>query len=456
MTAPRQVTALASAARVACARLGQSTPAPAAPAARTTGQTPPTPAARTTGQTPPTPAARTTGPAGLLAVALAVLMLAACTAGRTGGAKPGARSATFGGPRKVRLGPAGPGRQGSVSFRVGGGPGGGAFVGGPGGPIGSFIALPPGGPAGGTGRPHILMTPIPPANSAVTVALPLDSYEEVAVQEQDALAAAGDLLTQRCMTAAGFSYPAAASPGRGAANVQFIEDANYGVASLSQAETYGYGQAGQNLPPGVLGALPGFVSQLSKHGSAWTSALLGFVPGARVGGPQHTGCLQAADTELYGKLGGNPDPDPVPGIAGEAAQWTQSDPHVLAVDRAWSACMARSGFNYKSPMQAAFGNWPSTPTPAEIATATADVRCKTQTNLVNTWLTVEAAYQAALIGQNLTSLSQLQTTFGALERRAELLLQLPGVATILRISQRRAGQGRGGRPGRFFVQVPSG
>jgi hypothetical protein len=55
--------------------------------------------------------------------------------------------------------------------------------------------------------------PIPPTGSGQTVALPLDSYEEVSVQEQDALTAADDLLTQRCMTAAGFSYPVAARPG---------------------------------------------------------------------------------------------------------------------------------------------------------------------------------------------------------------------------------------------------
>ena len=82
--------------------------------------------------------------------------------------------------------------------------------------------------------------------------------------------------------------------------------------------------------------------------------------------------------------------------------------------------------------------------PAEIASAVADVRCKTQTNLVNTWLTVEAAYQQALIGQNLTSLAQLQASFGALQRRAVQLLEAPA-AGILRISQGRAGGVRFGQ-----------
>ena len=322
------------------------------------------------------------------------------------------------------------------------------FIIGPVGGPGAVISVNAGGPAGSSGRPHISLPPIPPADSAAAIALPLDSYENVSVQEQAALAAAGDLLTQRCMIAAGFSYPVAAQPGAGVANVQFVEDGGYGVASLTQAEAFGYKQPSLAGPGGPLGALPAFVPELHKHGQAWTSALLGFVPGARASTRPREGCLQAADTALYGKIGSNPDPDPVPAIAFQAAQWTQSDPHILAVERAWSACMARSGYTYKNPAQAAGRNWPSTPTSAEIAVAVADVRCKTQTNLVNTWLTVEAAYQQTLISQNLTHLAQLQTNFGALQRRAEQLLQLPAIAGILRISQ---GLVRGGRfgPGRF-------
>ncbi len=370
--------------------------------------------------------------ASVLALALVALLLAACTTGKPAGSGPSA------GPRRPGAGPAfrraiglARGGRGPVVF----------FIGGRGGPGGAVISLPAGGgPAGSTGRPQISVPPIPPAGSAAAVALPLDSYEEVSVQEQDALAAAGDLLTQRCMTAAGFSYPVAAEPGGGALNVQSIED-GYGITSVAQAETYGYKQpasSGPGVPPGLL-ALPGFVGQQTKHGAAWTSALLGFIPGARARAPQHEGCLQASDTDLYGSLSGNPDPDPVPAIAIESAQWTQSDPRILAVQRAWSACMAHSGLTYKSPAQAADHNWPSTPTPAEIAAAVADVRCKTATNFVNTWLTVEAAYQQALISLNLTSLSRLQASFDALLRRAEVLLQLPG-AGILRVSQARAGR----------------
>ncbi len=336
--------------------------------------------------------------------------------------------------------------HGGVSINGGRGPAGGGFffVSGGGG-----IFVLPAAPGGSAGRPKISLGPIPPASSPLAVALPLDSYEQVAVQEQDALTAADDLLTQRCMTAAGFSYPLASQPGGGAANVQFLENSGYGIADLTQAEEFGYKQPAQPNGPGGF-ALPAFVGEQNKHGPAWTSALLGFVPGARANAPPREGCLQAANLGLYGKLSGDPNPDPVPGIAIQSAQWTQSDPHVLAVQRAWSACMARSGLTYKTPQQIANRSWPSTPTPAEIAAAVADVRCKLRTNLVNTWLTVEAAYQQALISQNAASLARLQSNFGALLRRAEQLLRLPAIAGILRISQGVIGRGRlgPGPPGR--------
>jgi len=370
-----------------------------------------------------------------LALALAVLPLAACSADRPSAAgRPtatGRPSTSIGRQALLRL------RQGLLRLR-GGRPG--VFFVGPG--SGILIALPAAGlsapgVSGGGSRPQIVLGPIPPASSTQSIAMPLDSYQQVAGQEQETLTAADDLLTQRCMQAKGFSYPVAAQPGSGAALLQSIEDGGYGVTSPAQAETFGYGQPGQGTGPGAGGAsgpggmaLPGFVGDMQQHGTAWTSALLGFVPGARADAPQHEGCFQQADSELYGPINGNPDPDPVPGLAIQAAQWTQSDPLVLAVQREWSRCMARHGFNDGTPAQAQNRNWPATPSPVEIATAEADVSCKTATNLVNTWLSVEAAYQEALIAQNLTALSQLQANFGALLRRAEDLLQAPAFPAL--------------------------
>jgi len=367
--------------------------------------------------------------------------LAACTSGRPGPAsRPGAAGRagargkqSLAGGRPFIIAGGGLHALGGAGPVVAGGPGGGGTV---------FFAVPPAGLAApglsGVGtRPQITLPPVPPAGSAPPIAMPLDSYEQVASQEQETLAAADDLLTQRCMQAKGFSYPVTAQAGSGAALVQSVEDGGYGLTSLAQAQTYGYGQPsqgqgqgqGQGQVPGGAGpvgpALPGFVHEMQQHGTAWTSALLGFVPGARASGPQRQGCYQVAELELYGPINGNPDPDPVPGLAIQAAQWTQSDRRVLALEREWSRCMAGHGFTEATPIQPTQRNWPATPTPVEITTAEADVSCKKTTNLVNTWLTVEAAYQQALVAQNLTALSDLQANFGALLRRAEALLEVP-------------------------------
>ena len=276
------------------------------------------------------------------------------------------------------------------------------------------------------GRPQISVPPIPPAGSPQPITMPLDVYEQVASQEQDALGEAQTLLTQRCMTARGFSYPAPASPDNGFQALQGIEQDPFGLVSMSRAETYGYARpkGSSQQGPTIIGFVGGaiFAGALTNHGPAYTMALFGFAPNGGPSPPRQRGCFQQAASEVYGQLGGNPDPDPVPGIAAQASQWAQNDPRVLAVERAWSRCMARRGYSYRTPLQAQQHGWPSTPTTGEVATAVADVSCKASTNLPNTWLTVEAAYQTALIAQNLTVLSQLQANFQGLLERAEGLL----------------------------------
>src|SRR5262249_48517035 len=97
----------------------------------------------------------------------------------------------------------------------------------------------------------------------------------------------------------------------------------------------------------------------------------------------------------------------------------------------------------------ATAHWPQRPTPAETATAVADVACKQQVNLTNTWLTVEAAYQTALIGQDLPTLSHLQDSFQRLFKRAQALLSGQFVPTGA-----LAGVTEGGGPGPGGVHRP--
>jgi hypothetical protein len=307
--------------------------------------------------------------------------------------------------------PAGPGALRRGFAFAGGGPG-----------IG-FIAI-----GGAGGRPQISVPPIPPANSALVVQMPLDSYEvEVSVQ-QNILAAAANLLLQRCMAGRGFDYPLPAQPSNGLAALQTSEQAPVGLTSLAQAQSLGFlapktGQGPGGIAPFGLIYGPAFFQLITSEGKAWVVAMFGFGPGGpvRVTRP---GCLQLTQSELFGATG--PLIDPAILLAAQAMNWTRTDPRILAVDRAWSACMARHGYQYGTPTAAERRRWPNPPDKAEIAAAVADVSCKTRTNLPNTWLAVEAAYQQAAIGQNMTTLVALQTRFQRQLQRLESLLASAG------------------------------
>ena len=303
------------------------------------------------------------------------------------------------------------------------------------GPAGGFLAVP--AAAGFNGRPKIAVPPIPSAASGQTISLPLNSYAAVSGLQQTVLAEAQVLLTQKCMAARGFVYTSQTTPSQEQALLQGIEygfngsfgRANWLTISLSDASTYGYGQpATASSPPQGGVFLGGFSSfnDLKQH-AALAVALLGFAPGVTIGPVREPGCLNVANNEIY-RPGSSQLGDPVPAIAQQASMWTETDPRVVAVNAAWSRCMARRGYHYGSPQQAADHNWPKSPTAAETATAVADVTCKQQVNLINTWLTVEAAYQTALIGQNIGTLANLQASFQSALNRVEVLLATPAGA----------------------------
>lgn len=356
--------------------------------------------------------------------AAAGCLLAACSAP----AKPGSGASSAASRALSRAG--GGGGPVAVYGSAGGGGGPVVFIGGVGGG-GGFVALPGGGRSGGGGRPKITVGPIPPAYSNQVVNLPLGTYADVAFGQQTVLGEASTLLAQKCMASRGFVYSTQASPSQAQTLVQQAEYP-FGVTTDADASTYGYGQPKPSGPQSGPAFLGGFqFGNLLKQPRAWVVALLGFAPGARISAHQPEGCLAEASNELYG--GSGQLSDPVPQIAIQAATWTESDPRVEAVDSAWSRCMAARGYTkYSTPQQAADAHWPSKPTPTETATAEADVACKQAVNLENTWLAVEAAYQSALIGQDLSTLANLQGSFAKMLNRAEALLSLPSLPTLNR------------------------
>lgn len=271
-------------------------------------------------------------------------------------------------------------------------------------------ATQPGAAAGGGGRQAAARKASATASSSSTsvVALPLDAYLP-SVEQREVLNRAYGLLEQDCMRRLGFTSWQPPDP-RPPDNARVFA---FGIVDQQQAARYGYhdphtadlrrlwsqqssispaqraqqraelaGETGDS----AFGALPG--KQVPPGGCSGEAERK-----LREGAPPH-------DANLYGEL------------VAEANQRTVADPRVRAVTDAWSRCMKRAGFDYKSPAELAGpeGNrWPTPePLPVEIATAKADVACKQQTNLPRAWLDVAAGYQRQLIEQQQLALEQLK------------------------------------------------
>lgn len=81
--------------------------------------------------------------------------------------------------------------------------------------------------------------------------------------------------------------------------------------------------------------------------------------------------------------------------------------------------MTAKGYDYRTPLDPPHdprfaGGLPA----AEIATATADVACKKQANVVGVWFAVESAYQKRLVAKDRDVLRRLRRFNLALVRRA--------------------------------------
>ena len=247
--------------------------------------------------------------------------------------------------------------------------------------------------------------------------MPLDVYEQVASQEQDALSESQTLLVERCMTARGFSYPAPASPSNGFVALQQIENDPFGLTDMARAQTYGDAQpngSGGQGGPQIIGFVGGglFAGALKNHGQAYTMALFGFGPGGG-GRARQPGCYQQAISEVYGPLGGNPNPDPVPMIAVQARQWAQTDPRVLAVERAWSRCMAQRGYSFRTPQQAQQSTGPRRRPPARWPRGR---RCPVRRDEPPNHGDRGGRLPAVLVAQTLAALSQLQALRRLIQR----------------------------------------
>jgi hypothetical protein len=274
------------------------------------------------------------------------------------------------------------------------------------------------------------------------LSLPIESYL-IRADQLDVLNKAGSLLVSQCMATFGFSYqerPAAAvaQPGQMARR--------YGIMDAAAASQYGYHPApGDGIRPKPVtrqaasatsgGTLPA-AQWLALTGRGVSQAPAGPavapVPTAKVNGHPVPagGCEGQSKQRVLGE-----DSTAVASLQGVVDQIndagfvvSQKDPQVHAGILKWSACMRAKGYTFADPLAAVASADlnQAQPSKPEIATAVADVACKSQTNLISTWSKAEAGYENAQIKKNAVTLNGYRSRFTAHLQQATKTLSANG------------------------------
>ncbi|GAB3464575.1 hypothetical protein GCM10027570_52480 [Streptomonospora sediminis] len=248
--------------------------------------------------------------------------------------------------------------------------------------------------------------------AAPTVELPLDSYRPTAAEEVT-YDRAFDLLAQRCVADAGFSWPVRDEP-------PLPENRHlrrYGVIDPNDAQKYGYHLAPTKTP-----------DQKSDKAAPTPEAEAAFY--GPVDSPEE-GCAAKAERRLDRGAGG------ADGKLLAELDWTSLDisethPDVIEAKNAWQECMSARGHSYATPRKAIEDeSWnldsPS-PTAAERAVAVADVECKYEVGMVETWVQAEHEIQREMIAEHTSELEALQHANEVRHGNAEAVLAESGEA----------------------------
>ncbi|MFK0263628.1 hypothetical protein ACIQU1_20150 [Streptomyces angustmyceticus] len=230
--------------------------------------------------------------------------------------------------------------------------------------------------------PHSL----PVSRQARQLRLPLDAYASTEA-ETYLVEDAEDILMRRCMNGLGMEWKALPPVA-----AQDTEPPNLRRYGADQVESVHYGYHPHPDPPSVV-----------RRSRAWDEreALPAEVQRAAYGPSGTGGCLKTADHQLVGDTA-LPSHRAFNELTGKALEASRRTPEVRDALRRWHTCMAKAGYDYPDPYAAA-GNkrWKTAePTPAERATARADVTCQKSAKLVTVWAAAETRVQQRLIQQN--------------------------------------------------------
>jgi hypothetical protein len=244
--------------------------------------------------------------------------------------------------------------------------------------------------------------------------LPVEEYLPTSSQE-DRLGVADLVLIHDCMARFGIAYDVKPVLGSSYGPVS-LTDRRYGITDATLAAHFGYGLGARD---------PALVPRPAKPqiGNAGVTALSGQgqseVNGVAV---PEGGCMGEADRTLNADVPASVDIRKGNELQFQSFSESRTDSRVVAVFRAWSACMARSGFHYADPLAAAGDpTFTGRPDAHQIAVALADISCKGETNLVGVWFTVESAYQRRAINADAAQYAAVGIAIMARDRSAARL-----------------------------------
>jgi hypothetical protein len=254
-----------------------------------------------------------------------------------------------------------------------------------------------------------LVGPAPPILASAGLRLPVEDYLPT-VDQNDRLAKARVALIRACLSRWGIAYEVAPVPS-GSYGPATLTDRRYGITDIAVARQYGYGlgprdpaQITRPSPPKL--DLDG-LTVLSGQGRSVVAGLA--VPdGGCVGEADRA--LTVADTASVNR-GAN--------LQVESFVRSRVDSRVRAVVQTWSSCMAGSGYRYADPLAVAGDPaFTGPPDQHQFDVAATDIACKSTTNLVGVWFTVEAAYEARAIAADPGGFAATRSAIAARDRVA--------------------------------------
>jgi hypothetical protein len=252
---------------------------------------------------------------------------------------------------------------------------------------------------------------IPRSPNVTALSLPMDAYLGTPAVRRTVNEARNALFAS-CMRRFGFQpTPPVLPPALRSNHV-----GRYGLAVLAEAQQHGYHPASM-----------GRVNPSARSGSAEEASpaarAVAEGTGQRVEGLPAGGCLGEARRKIAAGAPTPPDADIAARLDFQANSQARQDSRVLKVTAAWSACMKRAGYAYADPMAANDDPRFRTDAPSapEVQVATADVRCKQETNLVGVWVAVESAYQRRAIERNAEPLHAVKALLDTQIRNAAAL-----------------------------------